>query len=172
MLYSSYYMPCKPWLPPFLPLKIAMPRRPRPVSRQPPKESISTHRGLKQGPLPPKLVAKLKSRVEENSGSSEEDHPEVTGEERNDSNDEEDTGAPRISQWVDDDEDFYQHVNDEPVRPFVHHSSCEYLTSTQRLVEEGGHCSIHHCSGSDSQHRTRPGIGTLWRASEGKTHVR
>jgi hypothetical protein len=155
-----------------------MPRRPRPVSRQPPKDSISIHKGLKQRPLPPKLVATLKSRVEENSGSSEEeaedeeDHPEAIGAKQNDSDDEEDADAPRISQWVDDDEDFYQHVNDEPVRPSVHHSSCEYLTSMQRLVEEGGHSSIHHCSGSDSQHLIRPGIGTLWRASESKTHVR
>ena len=130
-----------------------MPRRPRPVSRQPPKDSISAHQKSNQRPLPPKLVAELKSRVDEISGSSEEededeeDHPEVIGEEGNDDDDGEDTDIPRISQWVDDDEDFYKHVNDEPVRPSVHHSSCEYLTSMQRPIEEGGHSSIHHFSG-------------------------
>lgn len=105
------------------------------------------------------MVARLKSRVDEISGSSEEEDedeeedPEVIEEEEgNDGDDGEDTGAPRISQWVDDDEDVYKHVNDEPVRPSVHHSSCEYLTSMQRPVEEGGHSSNHHCSGSDSWH--------------------
>ena len=94
------------------------------------------------------------------------------GEERNsDIDDEEDTGAPRMSQWVDDNEDLYDHVDDEPVRPSVRHSSCEYLTSMQRPVEEGGHPSIHDSSGSDSQYPTRPGISTLWRPNESKMHI-
>jgi len=74
------------------------------------------------------LVAKLKSRVAKNSGSSSEDHLEVMGDERNsDIDDEEDIDAPRMSQWVDDNGDLYKDVNDEPVRPSVHHSSCKYL---------------------------------------------
>jgi hypothetical protein len=38
-----------------------------------------------------------------------------------------DEDVPRISQWVDDDEDLYKHVNDEPVRPSVHRNSYEYI---------------------------------------------
>ena len=103
-----------------------MPRRPRPVSRQPPKDYKSAQEKLKKRPLPPKLVAKLKSRMAKSSGSSseedegEEDHPKVMGEESsNDVDDEEDTDAPRMSQWVDDNEHLYNHLNDEPVRPSV-----------------------------------------------------
>jgi len=154
-----------------------MPRRPRPVSRQPPKNSIPAQEKSRQRPLPPKQVAKLKPRVENPSGSSseededEEDHPEVIGEERDDGSDEEDTAAPRISQWMDD-EDLYEHVNDEPVRFSVHRSTYEYLISMQRPIEEGSCSSIHDYSGPDSQHATRPGIGTFWRPIESKAHIR
>ena len=158
-----------------------MPRRSRPVSRQPPKNYKLAPDELKQRPLPPGLVAKLKSRVAKSSRSSseeeedeedEEERLEVMGEERNsDTDDEDETDAPQMSQWVDDNGDLYEHVNDEPVRPSVYHSSCKYLTSMQIPVEEGGHSSIHHSSGSDSQDPTRPGISTFWCPNKSKAHV-
>ena len=128
--------------------------------------------------MPPELVAKPKSRVAKRSRSSseeeedEEDHLEVMGEERNsDTDDEEEADAPRMSQWVEDNRDLYKRVNDEPVRPSVHHSNCKYLTSMQIPVEEGGHSSIHYASGSDSQDPTRPGISTFWRPNKSKAHI-
>jgi hypothetical protein len=100
-----------------------MPRRPRPTSRRPPKASILAQENLEPRPKP---VAKLKSRVEEPLGSSsdedddKEGHPGVM-EGSSDDDDEEDPNAPRISQWLDDDEDLYgNNTNDEPVRPPVH----------------------------------------------------
>lgn len=100
-----------------------MPRRPRPASRQPPKNLISAQETLKPKPLPPNSVAKLESPVEESSGLSsegdenEEGHLEVIEEGSGDSEGEdEDADAPRISQWVDDDNNSYKLANDEPVR--------------------------------------------------------
>ena len=65
------------------------------------------------------MAKRSESSSEEDEGEG--DHPEVMEAERNsDIDDEEDTGAPRMSQWVDDNEDLYNHVNDEPVRlPFL-----------------------------------------------------
>jgi len=110
-----------------------MPRRPRPVSRRPPKNSKSAQKTLKPRSLPPDLVATLKPRVEEPSGSSpeededEEDRLEVMEEGSDNSGDEEYADTPRISQWVDDDEGLYKHINDEPVSPSVHRDSYKYI---------------------------------------------
>ena len=122
MLYSLYYTLCA-----YLDFLLfvpgtTMPRRPRPVSRRPPKNFISAQGILKSRPLPPNSVVKLESLVEISSGlSSEEDDNEESDleviEKGSDSNDnEEDAGTPRVSQWVDDDEVSYKHANDEPVR--------------------------------------------------------
>lgn len=128
VLYYLYYTLCLYLgLRLFSSLKFAMPRRPRPVSRRPLKNSISAKEKLKPRHLPPTPVVKLKSRLEEPSGSSssssvsedEEDHLDVI-ERGDDDDDEEGADAPRISHWVDDDEDLYEHINDEPVRPSVH----------------------------------------------------
>jgi hypothetical protein len=80
-------------------------------------------------------VTKLKSRVEEPSRSSsevdedEQGHLKVIDEDGGNDTDEEagGTDAPRISQWVDGDEDLYGHANDEPVRLSLHHNSYKYI---------------------------------------------